>query len=138
MSITMASTYHNPNDLNIFSGGRAGDYMTQQEKRAANLELLRKSFGDASDSPTIGYYKALPDGVLKTVTDQALKLHNRFMKDGLVAFGSMYAAGGSLVMGFKEAALGFAIVGTGLVVDAVQTHRNQTKLQKEIFAFKAE
>lgn len=137
----MASTYNDPTGTSAFtiiSGVQYGEPISPAQRREANIELLRKSFGEVSDSPTIGYYRALPDGILKSVTDQALKLQSRFMKDGLVAFGSIYAAGGSLAFGFKEAALGIAIVGTGLVVDAVRTHHNQTKLQKEIFAFKAE
>ena len=112
--------------------------LTAQEKREGNITLLRKAFGDASDSPTMGYYRALPDMVLKTFTDEALKLQGRIMRDGAMTLGSLYAAGGSLAFGLKGAAVGFTLAAAGLAIDTVRTHREQNKLQQRVFDFKAE
>lgn len=111
---------------------------SRHERREANINMLRKAFGDAADSPTMGYYRALPDLALKTFTNQALKLQTRLMCDGALTLGSLYAAGGSLAFGLKGLAVGFAVATAGLAIDTVRTNHQQNKLQQKVFDFKAE
>lgn len=105
-------------------------------KREGAIQALRKSFGDAPDSPTLGYYRELSTEVLRTVTNKAVGLNNRLMGEGIAIVGSAYGSVGFLAAGFKGAAVGLAVAGGALVVDAVRTHRASERLKQDIFDHK--
>lgn len=141
MSITMATIFDRDENSRTAMLKRVAPFlnmppMTHTERREANINLLRKTFGDAADSPTMGYYRALPDTVLKSATDKALGLQRRLLTGGALGVGSFYAAAGSLAFGFQGAAAVLAVASAGLVRDALKTSRAQDKLKAQIFDFK--
>lgn len=135
----MATTYPQNSGLNIFSRREKNSAsMTSEQKRECNVNLLRKAFGELPDSPTLGYYRALPDKALKAFTNKALHIQGRMMADGYLSLGSAYAAAASFMAGAAPVGIAFTAAGAALMVDAVRANRSHNRLQNEIFDFKNE
>ncbi len=135
----MATTYERNSILGL---GKTRDRnsagMTMEQKRECNITLLRKAFGELSDSPTLGYYRMLPDKALRAFTNKALQIQGRMMADGFLGLGSVYAAAGSFLVGSVPVGVAFAAAGAVLAVDAVRADRAHRILHNEILDFKNE
>lgn len=108
-------------------------WSNHDSQREADVRILRKAFGEPPDSPTLGYYRELPDNVLHTLSEKAGKLNGRFIQDGIAAVGSVYAAIGSFAVDFKVAAVGFVVTASLVAADAYYTNKAQGRLRATIF-----
>lgn len=106
-------------------------YTAQQ--RDGLITSLRRSLGDAADSPTLGYYRDLPDPVLAEVTDHSTRLSARMLRSGLLSYGFMIVAAGSMAADAKQLAAGFGVAAIGLAIDAARAHKKQDRIKDRIF-----
>lgn len=104
-----------------------------EKQRDGIVNALRKSFGDAPDSPTIGYYRELPDDVLCNVTEKSSSMQTHMISDGVISYTSALLACGSLMFDAKYLAGAFAVASVGFAIDAVRTHGKHEQLKQWIF-----
>lgn len=105
--------------------------------REVCIDLLRKSQGEAADSPSMGYYRELPNSALSSFTKKSQGMQSRMIFEGAAAYVGMLAATVAVCADFKQAAAVVAIASVGLAVDSAWTYKKHGEIKQDVINFNA-